>query len=391
MTDANGTIPQPTTDDAQGSRLLEVMPHYGRVAFYLFSILMAVWTIGRLLEGISGHAIFEPWLVRTIGASAGIMILTALLVWFIQSVASIVEDCRQPRIYPAWLLLVIIGLGATFLLRGYAIAVSGLFAMFTGAFQDAELATFALFKSHPGTPILALNLILLKLFHSGFDAALMAPLTWKFSFLLGFSIWSILLGTLLLFLRGIKGVKTIHLALAIAGTLLTMYLKSHPAALPIGAVFLHAATVTLIVFQLLLIYASLRAALPMDALSFKQLPRGLTLGLMVVLLIPVVTDLYQQNAEIVKSKRLVESLPMAAAQGAREVILMAPVSVHMGPAYGDPILGKLPAQTKVAVAEKKFGWVRIGPNRWIEDRYLSPVKTAVQSSKFRRTGANDRS
>jgi hypothetical protein len=134
------------------------------------------------------------------------------------------------------------------------------------------------------------------------------------------------------------------------------------------------------IFQLLLIYASLRAALPADALSLRLLPRGLALGLAVVLLVPVMTDLYRQNTEISTSQRLAQTLPVKVDQKLPKVILMAPVSVHSGPAYGDTILGKLPARTKVTVKEKKYGWVRIGPNRWIEETYLTPVKSVVKSA-----------
>ncbi|MBL0713489.1 MAG: hypothetical protein JJV98_07280 [Desulfosarcina sp.] len=49
----------------------------------------------------------------------------------------------------------------------------------------------------------------------------------------------------------------------------------------------------------------------------------------------IMTDLYGQNAEIGKSQRLTQSLHMAPEKGLREVILMAPVSVHNGTAYGD--------------------------------------------------------
>lgn len=391
MTYANRAIPHPETDENQGHPLHSRLPRLGSIVLYLFYILIAIWAIGRLVEGLSGHTIFDPWLVRGIGASAGILALTALLAWCVQSAVSIARDHRELKIYPAWLLLLFLALGGIYLLQGYAVAVSGLFAMLTGNTKEAELATFALIKFHPGTPILALNLVLLKFLHGSLDVGLIAPFAWKSSFLLGFFIWSIILGTLLLFLRGLKGAKIIHLVLALSGTLLIMHLKAHADNLANGAVFLHAAGVSLIIFQLLLIYASLRAALPADALSLRQLPRGLILGLAVVLLIPALTDLYRQNAEISKSQRLAQSMDMSVGQNVREVILIAPVSVHNGPAYGDTILGKLPARTKVIVKEKKYGWVRVGPDQWIKDTYLTPVKSTAQNSIMHKANRGDRS
>jgi hypothetical protein len=385
MTYTNSAIQHPETDEKQIIPLLSRLPHLNSIFLYLFYILIAIWAIGRILEGMSGHTIFEPWLARGIGASAGILALTALLAWGVQSAVSIAGEHRKLNIYPAWLLLLFLALGGIYLLQGYAVAVSGLFAMLTGNTREAELATFALFKFHPGTPILALNLVLLKLLRGSLDVGLMAPFAWKPAILLGFFIWSIILGTSLLFLKGLKGAKLVHLLLALSGTLLIMHFKAHTGHLTNSAVFIHAAGVSLMIFQLLLVYASLRATLPADALSRRQLPRGLVLGLAVVLLIPALTDLYRQNAEISKSQRLAQTLPVKVEQKEQKVILTAPVSVHSGPAYGDTILGKLPARTKVIVKERKYGWVRIGPNRWIEDTYLTPIKSAVQSATMHQT------
>jgi hypothetical protein len=367
-------------------RLLRI----GRVALRLFSILVAVWAVGRLLEGLSGRTVFDPWLVRGMGAATGILALTALLAWLVQSAAAVAAEWRQLKIYPAWLLFLLMAVGSVGLMQGYAVAVSGLFAMLSGAFQEAELAAFTLIKSHPATPLLALNLALLKVFHGGFDVNLLAPFAWPLSFLLAFFIWSIVLGSLLLFLKGLRGAKCVHLFLAVAGTLLTMHLKSHAALLVSVGVFLHGAAVGMMVFQVLLVYAALRAGLPAESAARQRLPRALALGAAALLLIPAMTDLYQQH-RAASGWQMLARPSHPTAPGKREVILVAPLSVHNGPAYGDTILGKLPARTKVVVREEKYGWARIGPGRWIRGDYLSPVTTVGQTVRTERNKTDGQS
>jgi hypothetical protein len=390
MTDHTTTTPPPETEARTAPRMRDTLPRIGRVAFYLFSVLIAVWAMGRLLEGLSGHTVFDPWLVRGIGVATGLMALIALLAWIVQSANAVAAERRQLRIYPAWLLLLLMALAGVFLLPGYAVSVSGLFAMLSGSFQQAELAAFTLIKSHPTTPLLAVNLAFLKLFHGGFDVNLLAPFAWRMSFLLAFFIWGIVIGTLLLFLRGLRGTKCVHLILAIAGALLTMHLKSQAALQISVGVYLHAAAAGMMIFQLLLVYAALRRSLPVEALARRRLPSALALGAAALLLIPVTTDLYRQHTAASSWQPLARpSQPVA--PGAREAILVAPLSVHNGPAYGDTILGQLPARTKVVVVEKKNGWARIGPGRWIREDYLSPVTAIGKAHRLGRAPAGDRS
>ena len=390
MTDHNTTTQPSETKARTKPRVRDRLLRIGRVALCLFSILVAVWAVGRLLEGLSGRTVFDPWLVRGMGAATGILALTAMLAWLVQSAAAVAAEWRQLKIYPAWLLFLLMVMGSVVLMQGYAVAVSGLLAMLTGAFQEAELAAFTLIKSYPATPLLALNLTLLKFFHGGFDVNLLAPLAWPLSLLLAFFIWSIVLGSLLLFLRGLRGAKCVHLLLAVAGTLVTMHLKSHAALLASVGVFLHGAAVGMLVFQVLLVYAALRTGLPAESATRQRLPRALALAAAAVLLIPAVTDLYQQHKTVSGWRPVArQSHPMV--PGKREVILVAPLSVHNGPAFGDTILGKLPARTKVVVQEEKYGWARIGPGRWIRGDYLSPVTTVDQAARTERNQTDGQS
>ena len=48
--------------------------------------------------------------------------------------------------------------------------------------------------------------------------------------------------------------------------------------------------------------------------------------------------------------------------------------MRSGPAFGDDILGVLPKGTHVRVQDNRFRWVKIGDNRWVQEKFLRPAK-----------------
>jgi uncharacterized protein YgiM (DUF1202 family) len=179
-------------------------------------------------------------------------------------------------------------------------------------------------------------------------------------------------------LRGRRFIKVIHLILSIALVIGMMMLKSTSTFTKEQFIFLQAGAVILFFLQILLTYSSIRVAAIGEKGDIKDdesvaiPPSGLKFALFLFILLPILADLQNQFV-LASSTRLIlgELASDQSKKGYAQYVTAAQISIRSGPALGDDVVGVLPNGTRVPVFDKKYGWVRIGQNRWISTKYLS--------------------
>lgn len=358
--------------------------------------LLAVWLVGRLMEAIHGNAIFDPSLTGWLGR----VVFALLIIWAIGWGVAAAQALRRARdvrlaalgwiFLAALLVIVLVGFG------GYRISSAGLLTTLAGAAEPSAQATFQLFKFHSLNPLLAVNLAAAKLAGLPWGVESLSPYVWSWNALFAFSIWSVAYGIVLLLQRDQRGPKSVHLLVAVFGLLGLIILKSLSDPTTEQLIVIQAFAALMLVFQVLLAYAVLRvvAAGPVPAAAavdpfavrpsepapaaprrFTGLPpAAVTLLLALFLVVPVLADLQRQHALTSASGRLVRQLPPAGEGAAPAFVAVAAVSIRSGPADGDAVLAILPQGTRVNIVERKNGWVNIGNNHWVPDRFLRPLE-----------------
>jgi len=256
----------------------------------------------------------------------------------------------------------------------------GLFAIMAGLPEAAQQALFQLFKFFPATPMLPINLAAAKAMGLSLQMEALMPLVWSPSYIFIFFVWSLVYGALLLRMRGGKFMKVIHLGLASAVLFIMMTVKSLSRFTDEQILFLHVGMVVLFFLQVLLTYSSIRTAAEGEKAE-SETPKPTTLpppaikvALFLLIILPVLADLGNQFALSSQSRRLVQELATDKSESQGHYVTAAQISVRSGPAIGDEVVGILPKGTRVRALDKKYGWVRIGQNKWISSRLLSPPR-----------------
>ena len=359
--------------------------------------LLVVWLIGRVMETVHDSTVFDMTLTYWFGMAVFIL----LTFWVIGSGSIALEAFRKARdtrlAAVSWLFFAVLVILLLAGFNGYRIAAAGMFAAIDRSAEFSEMATFLLFKFHALNPLLAVHLAVTKLMGMEWGLEALAPFVWRWNTLFAFFIWSVAYGIVLLMQKDKRGIKGVHLFLAAFGLLGLIVLKSVATPTPGVMVVIQAAATLMIVLQVLLAYAVLRVVadrggeeapksdwsrVPSAAKEravrkpFLGLPPpALRLALALFLVVPVLADLQSQFATAASSGPIARQIAANADGAADAFVTVASVSVRSGPATGDEVLAVLSKGTRVQVLDKKNDWVHIGANRWVPEKFLSPLGT----------------
>ena len=367
----------------------------GRPLLIAIPVLLAVWCVGRVMEALHGNAVFDISLTYRFG----LVVCILLAFWVIGSgiaSAKVLKETQDRKIAGlSWIFFLILALMVLLSLEGFRVSSAGLFAALAGSPDLSKQASFLLFKFHPANPMLAMNLTALKLMGAAPDVDALVPYTWSWNVLLAFFIWSFVYGILLLMRKDNVVPKSFHLFLAAFGLMVLIFLKSVSTPTADQMIMFQAAAPILLVFQVLLTYASLRAAADgvhkkatsPESVQFFQPehektapknqfglpPSAMKLALFLFLVLPILTDLQNQFTLSSSSQRIIKKISMNQAAGTLEFVTVTPVSIRSGPAIGDDIVGVLPEGTRIQVNSINFNWVNIGENKWVPEKFLRPL------------------
>ena len=301
----------------EGSRdLLGKIPATAaKYSFTAFMVLLIIWLIGRIMEAAYGKAVFDGILIHWLGISTWIL----MGVWITGSVISYAKDIsrseRRGRKIISWIFLLILAAAVLYDLDGFQVSLSGLFAVVAGSIKSSQHEFFLLYNNHPANPMLVVNLIVSKLW-GGIDLGAFASYMWNWHVLFAIFAWSLAYGILLLMHQNDVWPKTIHLIFAGFGLAALFLLKSKYSPTTLQMISIHAGAVTLIVFQMLLIYSTLRSfagpvkepqkepdpfsiAPKQEVQSQVKQPLGLPpsaikIALFIFIVLPILADLHHQ-------------------------------------------------------------------------------------------------
>jgi hypothetical protein len=286
----------------------------GRYSLFVALILIGIWCVGRIFEAFSLSTVFEPnlvyWMALFIWVLLGIFVIGAA----IQYARNLrLSDMRHGVIF-SWAFFALLLVSTLYHARGYCIASIGLLATITGLTESAKQALFLLFKFYPAAPILPVNLVAAKVTLETMGVDSLLPFAWSSSQLLGFFIWSLAYGTLLLRFRGNRFPKIVHLVSSLAGVSIMMTIKSVAALEKEQLIFLHAGAVTILLLQVLLTYSSLRNAARKKNADTEEVkpiplpPSALRFALFLLLILPILADLQNQFMLASGNRQIVQEL-----------------------------------------------------------------------------------
>lgn len=376
-------------------------------AMVALPVLLIVWCAGRLLETLHGNAVFDPASTFWLGGSVGLV----LILW----VAGLAAKCftmLKAKPFPkvsamVWSAFFVLLAVVLWRMDGFQVSVAGLLDAVTGNPESSRNASFLLMKYHPANPMLAVNLGVQAATATEWDRASLAPYVWHWNVLLFLYIWSFAFGILLFLRSGLSFMKPLHLVAAAAGLTALIFLKSKSLVTIEYLMIIQAAVLWLLLFQVLMIYASLRRAAagpsevsaPPEAGPFSNTPkaqqtppfdyRGLPPSAMAIALsfffvLPILADLAHQVQLASHTMQLVKAMDPASSANEHVRVAVAPLSIRSGPSLGDDVLGVLPKGTRIHVQEARFGWVRMDQNHWVPEKFLRPL---VQDEHVSRVGS----
>jgi hypothetical protein len=364
-------------------------------------VLLGVWLWGRVMEALNGNTVFDGFMTWWLGA----LVFCLLAIWLVGAGIASLENLvkserRKPAIF-AWVLFLALAVLILADLEGFRIFSSSVLAVLSGSTGSAQQGSFLLFKFHPANPMLAVNLVVSKL--AGLSVEAVMPFARNPNFILAFFIWSLVYAIVLLVGKNRVGTKTLHLLFAACGLGVLILLKSTSSITREQMVFFHGFAVVMLFFQVFLTYSLLRglalqengmvkrpdpfsttfyAAQPQKENTGTGLPpSALTLALCVLFVLPVISDLGHQ---FYTNRTSAGILPDSAAfhkPGAGDMVVSGEVSIHSGPAYGDDIVGVLSKGALVFAKDRKSGWVNIGKDRWIPEKYVVSATAGALKSK----------
>jgi hypothetical protein len=351
-----------------------VLKGAGKPALLAALGLIVVWCLGRIMEAIHGSAVFDITLTYWLG----LVIFILLALWVIGSGTAAFEDfgkARDKRLAViSWFLFGALVFTVFLGLKGYRISSEGLFAAVAGSAENSRQSTFLLFKFHSLNPMLPLNLAASKLMGAGWDMESLTPYVWSWNVLFAFFIWSLAYGIVILMQKDKRGAKSVHLFFAAFALLILIILKSVSRPTVEQMMVIQAAAAILLVFQVLLTYATLRAAAagvdeetqksdpfwssatekePAPQKRFIGLPPSATaLVLALFLIVPILADLHNRFLTAHSSNRVVQHISANQAGSGPQLVAVTALSIRSGPANGDDVLGILPKGKSVQVLDK---------------------------------------
>lgn len=385
---------------------LKMLPHVVRTiekpVWIAIPVLILVWFCGRLLEAMNGNAVFDAFTA----VGLGIVLCLLLILWAIGLGTRCFEGIRNAEarsfIAVSWLGFFILAALAFKAMGGIQMSAAGLLAAAAGTADPARNAAFLLMKYHPYNPMLALNLFAQIMSPSALDVAALAPFVWNWNIAFFLYVWSFAFGIAMLVRQGMALAKTLHLVAATAGLAFLLILKSKSLVTNEYMIALQAGALMILLWQLLLVYASLRqtaaGASTVNAenempfgetrktrrrkLNYRGLPpSAIAMTVALFLVLPILADLNGQAQKLLYGKKLAQEIKMKPSATEKVLVAVAPVSIRSGPSLGDDILGVLPEGTRIRVHDIKFNWINMGKNNWVPEKFLRPVLSKEHISK----------
>jgi hypothetical protein len=374
----------------------DVMKASTKPAMIAIPVVVAVWCLGRLLETLHGNAVFDAMSTYWLGVVVGLLLILWLVGLGIRCSHKLKTSPSRIASAGVWTLFFALVAIVLWRIEGFQIAAAGLLATAGGSPESAQNAVFLLMKYHPANPMLSINLSAQAVSGAGWDVASLAAYAWHWNTLLFLYLWSFVFGTGLLFRSGIGFMKTLHLITATSGLAALIFLKSKSLITTEHIIGFQAAALLLLLLQVLMIYASLRRAAAEDvdppsdgdAKPFGGLqrpqrlpkfnycglpPSAIAITLSLFFMLPILADLKYQAQLAYHTRQLVENMNLATSDNDSMRVAVAPLSIRSGPSLGDDVLGVLPKGARISVQDEKFGWVHMGQNHWVPEKYLRPV------------------
>jgi hypothetical protein len=103
-------------------------------------------------------------------------------------------------------------------------------------------------------------------------------------------------------------------------------------------------------------------------------PSAVKLALVLFLVIPLIADMSNQFLTASSSKRIYHQITMDAENQKAGFTAVTAMSIRRGPTNGDELIGILPKGSQIQVLDKQNGWVEIGENKWIQEKFIRPPK-----------------
>lgn len=366
----------------------------GNYALVAGLILMMIWLMGRVMDALHNNTVFDPVLTYWLVISIFSMLYIKIAGFGIASVQNIMQADRRWPVITSWAFFIAMVTVILFNYKGFQVSASGIFAAISGSAEETRQASFLMLKYHPANPMLAVNLLISKL-KGVADIESLVPYAWNLSYIFAFFIWSFVYSILLLKHQGKTGSKTIYLFFSTASMVVLIFLKAMSTITDGQLILLHAIAVTLFIFQVLLTYSVIRAFagphedtagetpsyrmpdeekdVEEDKHSSALPPSAFTFALCLFIILPVLADLSHQNNLASSSAGIMANIAHPSTQGDTTTrITITRISIYAGPAIGDEIVGFLPRGTRVPVMYQKYGWVNIGKNQWVSEKFLRP-------------------
>jgi|GEM_PF-2337194 len=358
------------------------------------TVLILVWFSGRLLETLNGNPVFDSFAAYWLGITMCLLMILLAIIVGIRCFEAIRNAESKKLVAFSWLgLFVVVALTVTSM-DGIQVSATGLLAAAAGAAEPARNAVFLLMKYHSFNPMLAVNLVAQMMTPWALDIAALASFVWNWNILFFMYVWSFAFGIAMMVRQGMALAKTLHLVAATAGLVLLLFLRSKSLVTTEYMVVFQAGVLMVLLWQLLLVYASLRqtAAAALAVHANKDMPFGetrkthrpkcnyrglppsaITIALAMLFVTPILADFNRQVQDSRYGNRLAKEMGMAPSTTDMVLVSVAPVSIRSGPSLGDEILGVLPEGTRIRVHDIKFNWVNMGKNNWVPEKFLRPV------------------
>jgi hypothetical protein len=90
------------------------------------------------------------------------------------------------------------------------------------------------------------------------------------------------------------------------------------------------------------------------------------------LVIPLTADMSNQFSTASSSKRILHQVTMDVDSPKTGFTAVTAMSIRSGPTRGDDLIGILPKGSNIQVRDKQNGWVEIGENKWIQEKFIRP-------------------
>ena len=101
-------------------------------------------------------------------------------------------------------------------------------------------------------------------------------------------------------------------------------------------------------------------------------PKTVALAMVLFLVVPLIADVHNQFLTASSSKRILNEIILDENSPKTGFSAVTNISIRIGPTQGDDVIGILPKGAHIQVLEERSGWVEIGENKWIQQKYIKP-------------------